>query len=90
MLLQGLSLAAVGESGCMWNRATLRCSVRPSHCRGLSCCGVPALGMRASVVVMRGLGHCDAQVQLLCGIWGLPGTVIKPTSPALIDGFLAS
>ena len=44
--------------GCLWLRragATLRCSVRASHCGGFSCCGPRALGAQASVVVARGL-----------------------------------
>ena len=44
----GLSLVAV--SG-----ATLHCGARASHCGGFSCCGAGALGVRASVVVARGL-----------------------------------
>ena len=35
--------------------ATLRCGTRASHCGGISCCGARALGVRASVVVARGL-----------------------------------
>ena len=31
------------------------CGERASHCSGFSCCGVQALGARASVVVARGL-----------------------------------
>ena len=29
--------------------------------RGFFCCGAPALGMRASVVVARGLSSCDSR-----------------------------
>ena len=35
--------------------ATICCCVRASHCGGFSCCGARALGVRASVVVARGL-----------------------------------
>ena len=35
--------------------ATLRRGARASHCGGFSCCGAPALGVRASVVEARGL-----------------------------------
>ena len=31
--------------------ATLRWGAQASHCRGFSCCGTRALGVRASVVV---------------------------------------
>ena len=35
--------------------ATLRCGAQASHCGGLSRCGARAPGVRASVVVARGL-----------------------------------
>ena len=47
--MHGLSLT-VWRAG-----ATLRCGARASHCGGFSSCGARALGMRASVVVARGL-----------------------------------
>ena len=58
--------------------------------------------MRASVVVVRGLGRCSlrvlerrlsscgAQAQLLRGMWDLPGPGIEPVSPALAGGFLTT
>ena len=42
-----------------------------SHCSGFSCCRVPALGMRASVIVMLGLSCSVA-----CGIF--PGQGLNP------------
>ena len=51
--MRGLSLAAA--SG-----ATLCCFAQASHC-GFSCCGAWALGVRASVVVARGLSSCGLQ-----------------------------
>ena len=51
--MHGLSLVAV--SG-----ATLCCGAQASHCSGFSCCGAQALGVRASVVVARGLSSCGA------------------------------
>ena len=49
--------------------ATLCCGAWASHCGGFFCCGAWALGMRASVVVARGLRSCNAgfraQAQLL-------------------------
>ena len=80
----------------------LRCGVRPSHCRGFSCCRAQALGMRASVVVAHGLSSCGlqalerrlsscgARAQLLHGMWDLPGPGLEPVSPALAGGFLTT
>ena len=74
--------------------ATLRCSAGASHCGGFSCCRARALGMRASVVVARGLSSCGSQAverrlsrcgaraQLLCGMWDLPGPGLEHVSPA--------
>ena len=46
------------------SRATLRCGVR-AYCGSFSCCGARALGVRASVVVARGLSSCGTQAQYL-------------------------
>ena len=75
--------------------AVLRCSVRASHCGGFSCCGARALGTRASVVVVRGLQSAGSVVmthglELLHGMWDLPGPGLEPMSPALADGFLTT
>ena len=82
--------------------ATLRCGARASHCSGFSCCGVRALGARASVVGARGLSSCGsralesrlsscgAQASLLRGMWELPGPGLEPMSPALAGGFLTT
>ena len=43
--------------------AAPRCDVRASHHSGFSCCGARALGMRASVVVARGLSSCGTWAQ---------------------------
>ena len=40
--------------------ATLHCGAWASHCGGFSCCRVRAVGMRASVVVARGLSSCGS------------------------------
>ena len=49
------------------------CSARASHCGGFSCCGARALGVRASVVVARGLssyGSWALERRLSsCGAW---------------------
>ena len=75
--------------------ATLSCGAWASHCGGFSCCRTCALGVRASVVVARGLSSCGsralerrlsscgARAQLLCGMWDLPRPGLKPVSLAL-------
>ena len=79
--------------------ATLRCGAWASHCGGFSCCRAQALGMRASVVVARGLSSCGSwalecrpsscgtRAWLLRGMWDLPGPGLKPVSPALAGRF---
>ena len=66
------------------------------------CCGARALGMRASVVVARGLSSCGSRALerrlsscgtwalLLCGMWDLPRLGLEPVSPALAGGFLTT
>ena len=88
------SLSLVAVSG-----GTLHCGVRASHCSDFSCCGVQALGAWASVVAAWGLSSCSsqalehglnicaAQAHLLCSMWNLPGSRIKPVSPALTGRF---
>ena len=59
------------------------CGMQASHCGGFSCWGLWALHTWSSVVVMHGLSCPKA--------WGnlsIPG--IKPVSPALAGGFLAT
>ena len=58
--------------------------------------------MWASVVVAHGLSSCGsralerrlsssgAQTELLCGMWDLTGTGLKPVFPALVGGFLTT
>ena len=82
--------------------AALRCGARASHHGGFSCCRAQALGVRASVVVARGLISCGSQAlehrlsscvtraQLLHGMWDLPGPGLEPVSPALSGGFLTT
>ena len=82
--------------------ATLRRSVQASHCGGFSCCGAPALGTWASVVVAHRLSSCGswaldrrlssygARALLLRGMWDLPGPGLEPVSPALAGGFLTT
>ena len=49
-------------------------STRASHCSGFSCCRAQAVGRMGSVVRMR--------AWLPCCMWNLPGSGIKPVSPA--------
>ena len=76
--------------------------MRASHCSGFSCCGVRALGTRASVVAAHGLSSCGSQAlerrlsscgaraSLLHGMWDHPGPGLEPVSPALAGGFLTT
>ena len=59
IILFYLFLAALGLRCCAW--AFSSCGERASHCGGFSCCRAPALGMKASVVVARGLSSCGSQ-----------------------------
>ena len=98
----GSSLLCAGFLQLRRTGATLRCSAWASHCSGFSCCGAWALGAQASVVVARGLSSCGSQalehslsscgarVQLLHGIWDLPGPGLEPVSPALAGRFLTT
>ena len=60
----GLCCCARAFSSCGERGATLRCSVRASHCGGFSCCGARAVGARASVVAVHGLSSCGSRVQV--------------------------
>ena len=86
----GSSLLHVGFLQLWRAGATLHCSVRASHCGGLSCCGAQALGAWASVVVAHRLSGCGTWAQLLHGMWDLPRPGIEPVSPALAGGFLTT
>ena len=69
---------------------------------GSRCAGFNNCGMRASVVVARGLSSCGSQApehrlsscgtraQLLRGMRDLPGPGLEPMSLALAGGFLAT
>ena len=58
----GSSLLHVSFLQLQRGRATLCCDVRASHCGGFCCCGARALGVRASVVVARGLQSAGSVV----------------------------
>ena len=55
------------------------CGALAPGCEGFSSCGAQALEHR--------LNSCGAQPKLLCSIWDLPGSGIKPVSLALAGGF---
>ena len=61
MAALGLRCCVQAFSSCSERGATLRCSVRASHCGGFSCCRAWALGTRASVVVVHGLSRCGSR-----------------------------
>ena len=67
------SLLRVGFLWLQRGGATLRGGAQASHCGGCSCCGARALGVRASVVVARGLSSCGLwapECRLSsCGTW---------------------
>ena len=75
-----------------WAEATLCRLVHASHCGGFSCCRAqtPERGVFSSCS-SQGLAHklssCGAQPYVLLGMWDLPGSGIKPVSPALAGGF---
>ena len=53
-----------------------------SRHRGFSSCGTRALERR--------LSSCDAQAQLLHGMWDIPRPGLEPVSSALAGGFLTT
>ena len=55
------------------------CGALAPGCEGFSSCGSQALEHR--------LNSCGTQPKLLCSIWDLPGSGIKPVSLALAGGF---
>ena len=59
----GLCCCVQAFSSCGRVGATLCCCAWASHCGGFSCCGVWAVGARASVVAARRLSSC--------GTWAL-------------------
>ena len=95
----GSSLLCTGPLQLRRAGATLCRGARASHCGGLSLCGARAPGMRASVIVARGLSSCGPEAlerrlssrgtrtQLLRGMWDPPGPGLQPASPALAGRF---
>ena len=87
----GVFIAARAFFWLQWLGVTLYCGGQASHC-GRFPCGVRTLGARApgvcgmwaQCVCPLALGHrlysCGMQAWLLWGMWGLPGSGIKPVS----------
>ena len=78
-------LSLVAESG---GYSSLRCA--GFSLGGFSCCGAPAPGGQASVVLACWLSSCGTRAYLLHGIWDLPGPGPEPVSPALAGRFLTT
>ena len=61
---------------------------------GLSSCGSQALEHKLSScgswALECRLSSCGTRASLLCGMWDLPRPGLKPVSPALAGGFLAT
>ena len=71
------------------------CGAQPSHCSGFSCCGSRALELAGfsscgSQAIEHRLGTCGAWAQFPCGTRDLPGSGIKPVSPALAGRFFTT
>ena len=78
----GLSLLHAGFSGCSEQGLLSNCSARVSRFSGLSCCGAPAVGCTAAVVVARGLSHCM--------LMGVPQIRDQTSVHTLQGGFLTT
>ena len=63
--------------------------VQVSHCGSFSC-GAQALGAQASAVTRHGFSSCGTWAYLLCDMWDLPRSGIKPVSPALAGRFFTN
>ena len=84
-------------SGCAGSLRLCRlfssCSAQASHCSGFSCCRAWARGCAVfsscgSQALDGRLNSCGPWAQLPIGIWDLPGSGIKPVTPALQGEFL--
>ena len=84
LLLHGL-FSGCGEQGLRFS-----CSVQVSHCGGFSCCGARAVrcaGLSScSTWALRAQAQQLWWAQLLCSMWGLPGSGVEPVSSALAGG----
>ena len=94
-LLSSCTAWASHCSGFSWCRAQAlacagfsTCSIQ-AQCAGFSTCSIQAqqlwlLGSRPQ------LNSCGPWAQLLCGIWGLPGSGIEPMFPAVAGRFFTT
>ena len=90
-----LFICGCAESSCGDRGLLSRCGSRASHCRGFPCCGAQAPGGSAfsscsSQALEQRLNSYGARAWLLLGMWDLPGSGIKPVSPALAGRFLST
>ena len=79
-------------SSCRKQRLLSSCGVQASHWGGFSCCRAWALGLHSCSfwALAHRLSSCSARVQLLPGMWNLPGPGIEPASPTLARGFFST
>ena len=81
-------------SGCGEWGLLFSCGTQVSHCSDFSCCRAQALGHTSfsrgvwvnncgSWALEHRLSSCGVWALLLCGMWDLPGSGIKPVSSAL-------
>ena len=89
-------------SNCSEQRLVSSCRVRTSPCGGFSCCGPRAPGHQgfssccswaqscSPQALEHKLHNCGTWAWLLCRLWSLPRSGIKPMSPALARGFLTT
>ena len=94
IILAPLALCCwVGFSLVVASWGLLHCSVQVSHCGGFSWWGAWALertgfSICSTLALEHRLNGC-AGAELLCSRWDLPGSRIKPVSPALAGEFFA-
>ena len=93
-------LSSLGLSLVAASRGHYFFSTQHSHYGGLfyygrlQACRLQQLWQKGSVVAAQGLecglSSCGTQVQLLHGVWKLPGPKIELMSPTLVGGLLAA
>ena len=71
------------------------CSAQASDCNGFPCGRAQAVGRVGygscgSQALEHRLNSCGAQAYLVRGMWDLPGSGIKPMSPASAGGFFTT
>ena len=95
-----LILAVLGLRCCIW--AFSSWGTRAFHCDGFSCCGARLQSSQVLAVASHGLSSHSSWsrelrlrsrgtgIELLRGMWDLPGSGIKSMSPALAGGFFTT